>query len=72
MRNSRSEFGLEIILIVAFLHYWIGVSLAHACQIVEFFTGLELSTSQAHCLINQLSEDWRHQEQTIAQLIVLQ
>ncbi len=72
LRNSRSEFGLEIILIVAFLHYWIGVSLAHACQIVEFFTGLELSKSQAHSLIDQLSEDWRHQEETIAQLIVLQ
>ena len=72
LRNSRSEFGLEIILIVAFLHYWIGVSLAHTCQIVAFFTGLELSKSQAHSLIDQLSEDWRHQEETIAQLIVLQ
>ena len=72
LRNSRSEFGLEIILIVAFLHYWIGVSLAHACQIVEFFTGLALSKSQAHALIDQLSEDWRHQEEHIAQLIALQ
>ncbi len=26
LRNSRSEYGLEIILIVAFLHYWIGIS----------------------------------------------
>jgi hypothetical protein len=52
--------------------YWIGVSLAHACQIVEFFTGLELSRSQAHCSIDQLSEDWRYQEEIIAQFIVLQ
>ena len=72
LRNSRSEFGLEIILIVAFLHYWIGVSLAHACQIVEFFTGLALSKSQAHALLDQLSEDWCQQEERIAQLIVLQ
>ncbi len=27
LRNSRSEYGLEIILMVAFLHYWIGMSL---------------------------------------------
>ena len=72
LRNSRSEFGLELILIVAFLHYWIGVSLTHAVQIIEFFTGLELSKSQAHALLNQLSEDWRQQEEAIAQLIVLQ
>jgi UPF0716 family protein affecting phage T7 exclusion len=72
LRNSRSEFGLEIILIVAFLHYWIGVSLAHACQIIEFFTGLALTKSQAHSLIDQLSEDWREQEEALAQLIALQ
>ena len=31
VRNSRTEFGIEIIFILAFLHYWIGVSLDHAC-----------------------------------------
>lgn len=72
LRNSRSEFGLEVILIVAFLHYWIGVSLAHACQIIEFFTGLKLGKSQAHSLLDQLGEDWRDQEQAIARLIALQ
>jgi transposase len=72
LRNSRSEFGLEVILIVAFLHYWIGVSLSHACQIIEFFTGLKLTKSQAHSLLDQLGEDWRDQEQTIAQLVALQ
>jgi transposase len=25
LRNSRSEYGLEIILMVAYLHYWIGL-----------------------------------------------
>ena len=34
LRNSRSEFGIEIILILAFLHYWIGVSLDNACEIM--------------------------------------
>lgn len=72
VRNSRSEFGIEIILILAFLHFWIGVSLDNACQVMEFFTGLELSKSQADSLLNQLSQDWDQQYDTIAELIALQ
>ena len=40
LRNSRSEFGIEIILILAFLHYWIGVSLDNAPD-HELLHGLE-------------------------------
>lgn len=72
IRNSRSEFGIEIILILAFLHYWIGVSLDNACQTMNFFTGLELSKSQANSLLNQLADDWNQQYDTIAELIALQ
>lgn len=46
LRNSRSEYGIEIILTVAFLHYWIGISLDHVCEVMAFFTGLDLSKSQ--------------------------
>ena len=72
VRNSRCEFGIEIILILAFLHYWIGVSLDHACQIMEFFTGLKLPKSQADSLLSQLATDWDQQYDTIAELIALQ
>ena len=72
LRNSRSEYGFEIGLLVAYLHYWIGVSLDHACAIIQFFTDLELSKSQANSLLNQLSEDWSEQEEAIAELIALQ
>jgi transposase len=72
VRNSRSEYGLEIILIVAFLHYWIGLSLDHACEVVQFFTGLELSKSQANSLLNQLSVDWALQYDVIAKLLAMQ
>ena len=43
LRISRSEYGIEIILILAFLHYWIGVSLDHTCEVMRFFTKLKLS-----------------------------
>lgn len=71
LRNSRSEFGIEIILTVAFLHYWIGVSIDNAREIMQFFTGLELSKSQADSLLSQLAADWNEQYDTIAELIAL-
>jgi transposase len=72
LRTSRSEYGLEIILILAFLHYWIGVSLDHACEVMRFFTKLELSKSQADSLLKQLATDWDEHYDTIAELIALQ
>ena len=64
--------GIAAILILAFLHYWIGVSLDHACQIMEFFTGLKLPKSQADSLLSQLATDWNEQYDTIGELIALQ
>lgn len=69
VRNRLSEYGLEVILIVAFLHYWIGISLDHTCAVVEFFTGLALSKSQANSLLNQLSNDWQDSYDQIAELL---
>lgn len=68
-RTRRSEYGLEILLTVAFLHYWSGLSLDHVCSVVQFFTGLELSKSQANSLLNQLSRDWDEHYETIADLL---
>lgn len=69
LRNSRSEYGIEIILTVAFLHYWIGISLDHVCEVMAFFTSLDLSKSQANSLLNQLSTDWEEEYDTIAALL---
>jgi transposase len=71
LRNSRSEYGIEIILTLAFLHYWIGVSIDNAREIMRFFTGLELPKSQADSLLRQLAADWDEQHDTIAELIAL-
>jgi len=71
LRNSRSEYGIEIILTLAYLHYWIGVSIDNAREIMRFFTGLELPKSQADSLLRQLAADWDKQYDTIAELIAL-
>jgi hypothetical protein len=72
VRTSLSEYGLEIILIVAFLHYWVGISIDHACGVVQFFTGLALTKSQANSLLEQLSHDWQAQYDVIAELLAYQ
>ena len=72
VRTSRSEFGIEIILILAFLHYWIGISLDHAGEVTNYFTGLKLSKSQTESLLKQLANDWSEQYDTIAELLALQ
>lgn len=33
LRTRQSEYGIEIILTVAFLHYWTGISLDHVCSV---------------------------------------
>ena len=71
LRNSRSEYGIEIILILAFLHYFVGVSIDKARDIMQFFMGLELSKSQADSLLSQLASDWDEQYDTITELIAL-
>jgi len=71
LRNSRSEYGIEIILILAFLHYFVGVSIDKARDIMQFFMGLELSKSQADSLLSQLAADWNEQYDTITELIAL-
>ena len=72
VRNRLSEYGLEVILIVAYLHYWVGISLDHTCRVVEFFTGLALSKSQANSLLTQLSNDWQEAYDSIAELLSYQ
>jgi transposase len=72
LRNRRSEYGIEIIITLAFLHYWIGVSIDNARMIIKFFTGLELPKSQADSLLSQLADDWSDDYEAIAELIALQ
>jgi hypothetical protein len=54
---------------LAFLVYWTGVSIDKACGILAFFTGLELSKSQADSLLSQLAADWQGEYDAIAELV---
>lgn len=69
VRNSKCEYGIEILVTLAFLVYWTGVSIDKAREILAFFTGLELSKSQADSLLSQLATDWQVEYDTIAELV---
>ena len=69
VRNGKCEYGLEILITLAFLVYWTGVSIDKACGILAFFTGLQLSKSQADSLLSQLAADWQVEYDAIAELV---
>lgn len=69
VRNGKCEYGIEILITLAYLVYWTGVSIDKACGILSFFTGLELSKSQADALLFQLAADWQAEYDAIAELV---
>src|SRR5215469_16214781 len=56
--TPRCEYGLEILVVLAFLVYIIGLSLDKACAVLGFFCRLPLSKSQADALLRQLAQHW--------------
>ena len=58
---GRSEFGLEIVVTIAFLVYVVGLSFDKVTLVLNFFQNLKLSKAQADALLHQLARHW-HQE----------
>jgi hypothetical protein len=71
VRNGKCEYGMEVLITLAYLTYWTGMSMDKACAILNFFTGLKLSKSQANSLLSQLATDWQIEYDTIGELIAM-
>lgn len=56
--TPRCEYGIEILVVLAFLVYVIGMSLDKACAVLAFFCQLPLPKSQADALLRQLAQHW--------------
>jgi transposase len=56
--TPRCEYGIEILVVLAFLVYIIGMSLDKACAVLAFFCQLPLPKSQADALLRQLAQHW--------------
>jgi len=67
--TSRCEYGLEILVVLAFLVYAIGISLDKACAVLQFFCGLPLKKSQADALLRQLARHWEPEFEALCDLV---
>jgi hypothetical protein len=66
----RCEYGIEILVVLAYLVYVIGISLHKACAVLGFFCQLPLSRSQADALLRQLAQHWEAEFETLCDLLV--
>ncbi len=66
---GRGEFGMEILIALAYQVYTLGLSLDKACQVLGFFQGLSITKSQANALLNQLARSWETEFDTLCTLL---
>jgi transposase len=66
---GRSEFGVEIVVQIAYLVYIIGLSFDKVCQILQFLQHLQLSKTQTDGLLRQLSRHWQHEFDVLCTLL---
>src|ERR1039457_3045868 len=66
---GRSEFGMEIVMSLAYLVHVTGISFDKACQLLKFFQNLTLKKSQADALLNQLSKAWEGEFNALCTLL---
>ena len=66
---GRSEYGIEILISLAYQVYCLGLSLDKACKVMCFFQSLQLSKSQADSLLNQLARSWEQEFDALCMLL---
>jgi hypothetical protein len=66
---GRSEFGLEIVVEIAYLVYVIGLSFDKVCLLLNFFQHLRLHKSQADALLQRLSRHWENEFEILCTLL---
>jgi transposase len=66
---GRAEFGLEIVVEIAYLVYVVGVSFDKVCQLLQFLQQLRLSKTQADGLLRQLARHWQQEFEVLCTLL---
>jgi transposase len=66
---GRSEFGMEIVLEVAYFVYVMGLSFDKVCQLLQFMQNLRLGKTQADALLRQLARHWEHEFEVLCTLL---
>lgn len=66
---GRSEFGMEIVVAIAYLVYVGGLSFDKVGLVLNFFQNLKLGKSQADALLQQLSRHWQNEFDILCTLL---
>ena len=66
---GRSEFGLEIVIQIAYLVYVLGLSFDKVCLLLKFLQNLHLGKTQADSLLRQLARHWQHEFDVLCTLL---
>ncbi len=66
---GRSEFGMEIVVEIAYFVYVIGLSFDKVCLTLRFLQNLPLGKTQADSLLKQLSRHWQHEFEVLCTLL---
>jgi hypothetical protein len=66
---GRSEFGIEIIIAIAYQVYIVGLSFDKVCLLLNFFQNLRLRKSQADALLKQLARSWESEFDLLCTLL---
>jgi transposase len=66
---GRSEFGLEIVIEIAYFVYVLGLSFDKVCHMLQFLQNLRLGKTQADALLRQLSRHWQHEFEVLCTLL---
>lgn len=66
---GRSEFGIEIVLAIAYQVFVVGLSFDKVCLLMNFFQNLRLRKSQADALLSQLSRHWEREFDLLCTLL---
>jgi transposase len=66
---GRSEFGMEIVVEIAYFVYVIGLSFDKVAMTLRFLQNLPLGKTQADALLKQLSRHWEHEFDVLCTLL---
>ena len=66
---GRSEFGMEIIVEIAYFVYVMGLSFDKVCSMLRFLQNLPLGKTQADALLKRLARHWQHEFDVLCTLL---
>jgi transposase len=66
---GRSEFGMEIVVEIAYFVYVMGLSFDKVCLTLQFLQNLKLSKTQADRLLRQLARHWQREFDVLCTLL---